>query len=66
MKLVLVFIESWIINNSGEDFILKQCCPQSFFSIVHLMFIKEVEYASCTDMTSIKKILEDLPLIFVN
>ena len=58
-----VFIESWITNHSGHDFILKQCCSQGFFSIVHLMFIKEVDFASCTDMTSIKKILENLPLL---
>ena len=23
-------IESWIANNSGDYFILKQCCPQGF------------------------------------
>ena len=25
-----VFIESWITNNSDDDFILKQCCPPGF------------------------------------
>ena len=25
-----VFIESWIMNNSDDDFILEQCCPAGF------------------------------------
>ena len=53
-----VFIESWITRNWDDDFILEQCCPRVYFSIVHLVLIKEeVEFASLTDMISIWKIL---------
>ena len=62
-----VFIESWITNNSDDDFILKQCCPPGFFPIVHQGWIKEeVDFASFTDMISIWKILKSLPLNFLN